>query len=77
MITSLPPLKCFIALYMLYRELGWAGFGAIIIILVLIPVGSCVAKFVAKLEVEFLKHRDVRYTHMLFLTYLNVAYYFF
>ena len=66
------PLKCFIALYMLYRELGWAGFGAIIIILVLIPVGSCVAKFVAKLEVEFLKHRDVRYTHMLFLTFRHI-----
>ena len=54
------PLTCSIALYLLYNELGWAGFGGIIIILVFIPVGLCGAKIVAKLEEEFLKDRDVR-----------------
>ena len=54
------PLTCFISLYWLYNELGWAGFGGIIIILVVIPVGTFCSKIVAKLEEEFLKDRDVR-----------------
>ena len=57
-ITS--PLTCFISLYWLYNELGWAGFGGIAIILLFIPFGVCGVKFIAKLEEEFLKDRDVR-----------------
>ena len=54
------PLTCSIALYLLYNELGWAGFGGIAVILLFIPFGVCGVKFIAKLEEEFLKDRDVR-----------------
>ena len=46
---------------MTFKELGWAGFGGIIVVLALIPSSSWVTKKVAKIEEESLEVKDTRY----------------